>query len=263
MTEQGQQPIRALVTGANSGLGRFLTQALKATALTRETDLEALRKEAEAKPFDLIVHCAVNHQREPSDEAIYRFLNDNVLLTQTLTQIPHRKFVLISSIDVYGQAPIKHHEDEPLKLYDDKNAYSQCKIFNEAIVKKACSRPVILRPSALLGVHSRPNSAIRIIQGLTDTLTLAPDSEFNYVTHAQIFEFIQCVMQHDLEGTYNIASSTNITLSTLADTFKKSVQFGTFKYETGLIDNSKAAAILPSLKQSSLDNLLDFAKGLT
>ena len=54
---------------------------------------------------------------------------------------------------------------------------------------------------------------------------------------------------------YNLAANENVTLGEIARRWGNGVRFGSYRYQTGEIDNGKAAAVLPQLDRSSLATL--------
>ena len=54
-----------------------------------------------AAPFDAIIHCAVNAAKYVSMRTAFGYMDDNFLLTQRLVDIPHRKFIFVSTLAVY------------------------------------------------------------------------------------------------------------------------------------------------------------------
>ena len=67
-------------------------------------------------------------------------------------------------------------------------------------------------------------------------------------------------LEKGLEGTYNAASSQNVTLGELARCLGKTVSFGTHRYEAGTIDNARIAAACPAFGRSSLDAVQRFVR---
>ncbi len=89
---------KLLVTGAASGLGAAVHRALGGTAMTRATPFAEVEGGA---PYDAIIHCAFGSQKLVTPATAHAYVDDNVLLTERLPRIPHRKFVFICSNDVY------------------------------------------------------------------------------------------------------------------------------------------------------------------
>ncbi len=237
-----------LITGTSSGLGKYLYNKLGGISINRE--------KIQKNGAEIIIHCAFNSQQSPKD--IEQYFRDNVLLTEELTNMPHKKFIFISSVDVYPKNSNRHIEDEIIDINNADNLYAKTKLLSEEVVRKNCPNFLILRCSALLGKDSRKNSLIKIIQDDNPTLTLSPDSSFNYILHKDVLGFIKLAAEKDLQGIYNLASSDNITLSKVAGLFKRKVNFGNYIYNVGDIDNSKASILLLAFKKTSEEVISQF-----
>ena len=149
-----------LITGAGRGLGLAMHRHLGGIPFTRGTPIEAIRRNA---PYDLIVHCAVNTAKAvPVDDAL-GYVQDNVSLTGEMISIPHRRFVYISSVDVYRRT-------------DQLGLYASCKLISETMVMNAAHRPLIIRPTTLLGNSMRPNTIYRMLTEPAPKLYLAESS---------------------------------------------------------------------------------------
>ena len=61
---------------------------------------------------DVIIRSAFNPRPDFSLDSFSDYIGDNVLLTHQLAQIPHKRFIYISSIDVYPISSEFHVEDE-------------------------------------------------------------------------------------------------------------------------------------------------------
>ncbi len=244
-----------LITGTSSGLGKYLHGNLGGVGWNRQAS-EKEREEIKKNGAEIIIHCAFNSENNPKNSDQY--YNDNVLLTEELTKIPHKKFIFISSVDVYPKNTQKHSEDEILDIYNIDGLYGKTKLMSEQIVKKNCTNFLILRCTAFLGKDSRKNSLLKIIQDEKPILTLSEKSIFNYILHSDVSAFIKLSIRNDLAGIYNLASSKNITLKQVADLVKKKVTFGDYVYNVGNIDNSKTTAIFQAFKKSSLEVITEF-----
>ena len=96
MTDTTPLQNKVLVTGANSGLGKYIASQIDCAILTRENSKSVLDK-----TYDTIIHCAFNSRKNVND--YYEIVRDNIFLTKDLCKVPHNKFVFISSIDVYQE----------------------------------------------------------------------------------------------------------------------------------------------------------------
>ncbi len=95
--------IDLLVTGVNSGFGKYVHENLGGFGLTRETlrsEFEMLQEEG----CKTIVHCAVTYPRNLTTASLYPNLKDNLFLTKSLVDIYHERFIFMSSVNVYSRS---------------------------------------------------------------------------------------------------------------------------------------------------------------
>lgn len=243
-------PSMNLITGTSSGLGKYLHEHLGGIAFDRYTQTRY--------KTDIIIHCAFNRSRDINSENLYQYIADNIFSTERLTKVPHKKFIYISSIDVYPQNTKKHFEDELINVNQVSTIYAFTKLISESLIQNLCQNFLILRCSTLLGKDSKENSLIKIIKEDHPSVTLSADSVFNYILHTYVLEFIKIAIEKDLQGIYNLASSENITLTQVANVLKKEVNFSTFFYTVGNINNTKAALMLPAFKKTSTEVISEF-----
>jgi len=247
-----------LATGADSGLGRFLGEALSIYSITRDTS-EAEFTKLGRMTWSGILHCAFNNKRPLFDGDLYGYYADNIELTRRLMSYRCRKFIYVSSVDVY---PEEEYTGENIAIAMDsvKGIYAFTKLINEAMIRKEHKNHLILRASAMLGPYSKDNSLIRIARERRSKLTLSGSSTFNYVLHADVLAFIHRALKLDLSGTFNIAASDNICLKDVAGLMGRQVRFGSHVYRTNRIENSKAAAVCDVFKNTSRDNIARFLR---
>ena len=246
-------------TGISSGLGRYIYENLGGFALTRSTSSEELEK-IKTKGVDVLIHCAFNPSQIITSDSLYGCLQDNILLTKELVSFAHKKFIFISSVDVYPKDSKLHSEGEIIDMDSVNGIYGITKLMSESIVKNHCKNYLILRGTAFLGKHSRKNSLISIAEDEKCVSPLSGDSRFNYVLHSDILDFIKFSIKRDLKGIYNLASLDNITLQEAAGVLRKEVKFGNYFYDVGNIDNSKILSIFPSFSKTSKQVIEEFIK---
>jgi nucleoside-diphosphate-sugar epimerase len=239
-----------LVTGAASGLGRYLAERFNADTVTRDRPVDALG--ARRAPYDAIVHCAFNMSRHIAPAQIQAYLRDTIDLTEAVAGVPHRAFVLLSSIDVYPAGPGPFTEDTPLDAFTARNLYALCKMASEAAVGRLATNPLILRAGLLLGFYMRPNNLTRLVRGDPTPLTLTADSSFHCVGYADIATVIQHAMTVGLTGTYNAAFCPDVTMAAVADRFGRTPVFGRFRYQAPPIVNERLRAAVPQFKGTSM-----------
>ncbi len=246
-----------LVTGAGSGLGKGLCDYFKGVGFLRTTPFAKVMDQANHRPFRAIIHAAFNPRQDITSAELSSYLNDTILLTKKLLQIPHQHFIFISSGDVYPkESEGVHREEDDISLQDVDSIYGIAKLISESMIKEEAKKFLILRPTALLGHSMRKNSLIKILTEEHTTLTLSGQSTFNYVLHSDLIEFVEKALNLQLTGTYNIAASSNVSLGEAADFFKRPVHFGKYIYRTGHISNDKAVSVLSHFNKTSLENIV-------
>lgn len=251
--------MRILTTGVLSGFGRYIHETLGGIGWTRQFTVED-REEVQRKGTDIIIHCAFNSRQTVDSDHLYSYLMDNVFLTKELISIPHRKFMFISSVDVYPKMQGLRSEKEMIDLFSVKGLYGMTKLMSESIVREHCPNYLILRCSSLLGKYSGKNNLIRIMEDEPCGLTLSGDSRLNCVLYLDVSEVIRFAIKHDIEGIYNVTSSENIFLSEVASVLDKQVNFGSYYYDVGDIDNSKISSIFPIFRKTSKEVIVQFAR---
>ena len=229
-----------LVTGTNSGLGKYIAANIDCVALTRENAESVFRKH---KHFDLIIHCAFNASKKTNN--YYKVLQDNIFLTKRLCSLSHDKFIFLSSIDVYRE---------------EDSLYKTTKLMAESIVKNVATSPLIIRASAIIGPTMRKNSLLKILEDDSPSLSLSENSTFNYVLQSDILSMIQVSVKNNYSGIMDFVASRNIRLKDIANHFSKTVDFGDYFYETPNISNRYLQEKFPTAWYTSLGNVERFIK---
>ena len=202
---------KILVTGTTSGLGKYIHRMLpNSVSLTRENRESVIKND-----YDLIIHCAFSNERGENINDYYEFVDGSILLTNDLININHKRFVYISSLEVYSK---------PL------TGYRFGKLCSEAMISEKAKTPLILRIPALLGTDIRRNTVWKILNENKPKLTLAEDSTFNYILHSDLLDFI--FEDEKRTGIINFVSDGNITLGRVNEIFGGNPEWGNYKYET-------------------------------
>lgn len=223
-----------LVTGCRSGLGKFLFESLG--------DVEGLDRnnyhEISKKKYDTIVHCAFN--KEVDIKNYKKYIDDNIFLTQRLKKIEHKKFIYISSIDVYSE---------------NLNVYSIFKKISESLLD---TDDLILRCSMIVG-KTMGNNHLKKISSLESRISLSENSIFDYILMDDIKFFLENFDYKNLKGTFDFVSNNPIYLRDVKKFFKSNTQTGDYVYNS---NNEKFTnpiyKIVEKLNKSSIKNLQIF-----
>lgn len=244
--------MRILISGTSGGLGASLHKRFGGEPYSRTSVL------APSGAFDMIIHCAVDAAKSVTHDTIDAYVRNNVELTRRLVAIPHRRFVFISSIDVYPRSLPLCDEDAAINAHDIAGVYAITKFHAEALVRGGAKAPLILRASALLGPSMRENSLTRMLKSKGASIGLSASSSFNYVLHQDVGDLIEAANERGVSGIVNCCAASPATLAEIAEAFETETVFGSFVYTTPAIDNRRAAALVPGLRKSSLETLRQF-----
>ncbi|MCW9035104.1 MAG: NAD(P)-dependent oxidoreductase [Rhodospirillales bacterium] len=241
-----------LITGTSSGLGSHLLEFLGGTPFDRSAPLDAAQYHP-VEPYETIIHCAFNSSHDVGLHNLASYMDDNASLTERLTQIPHKRFVLASTIDVYPQTPGPFDEKYTIEPGNLIGAYPVAKLLSESHVHNNCPNYLILRIAMMMGPYARRNTLVRVLTEKKCRVGLKGSSKYNVISHETIATFLETCFEKNIQGTFNIGSSSRVTLKELATMVGHDIEFGNHDYHSADIDNSKAALITSELDVDSLD----------
>jgi len=223
-----------LISGNKSGLGKYLNDNLPDSLGFGRNELNLVKRE----DFNTIIHCAFNKEQYQIQD-YYKYLQDNIFLTQDLLNLSHHKFVYISTVDVYQ---------------DNPNYYGLFKRFAESIVEKN-PNALILRCSMMLGPDMKPNHVTKLKDNV-DKLGLSSDSTFNYILMSDILEFFSSGDYLEYSGVVDFISNEVIKLSQVKSYFNSTTELGNYTYESyNLYSMFPIYTLNKKYNKSSLKNL--------
>ncbi len=229
-----------LITGVNSGLGKYIHNRIKGSVGLHRQNLDAVLS---CSSIDTIIHCAFDAKREINDH--YQYFNDNLYLTKQLLGMPHQKFIYVSSVDVYRE---------------EQSYYKLMKLMAESIVKNESKNYIIARCSAMLGEGMRKNTLVKLSEKNLLKTGLSSKSTFNYVLYEDILSFFSKSIENNLSGVYNLVSRSNISLSEIGEHFEYYPKYGDFLYNTPVVENNIPSDLSSMGQRTSLQNIKRFIK---
>jgi len=239
--------MRILVTGARKGLGAFLCSYWKeweCDAFTRGTWL------LPHSEYDVVVHCAFNTKNNPSDCELAEYFQDNIILTHELLKIQAKRFVFISSIDVYPEDHEYKTENDDIDINSVRNIYGQCKLVCEDMVSRHDDY-LILRCGGIIGPNKIPRSITNIIENRHSSLT--KNSTVNYVHQKTIADLI---MTPDVQRkTVNVVSDESMTISEMEELYP-GITYGLYEYHATNVSTIRLKKLFPNVKIPSSKNTL-------
>lgn len=196
---------KILITGASSGLGRFLHESiLGSTSLNRKKIAQHSNKH-----FDVIVHCAGS-----SDHKSQNIINEGETLLENLLKISHNIFVFISSIDIYRE-PNSYYSISKLNCEKMLKNHPQC---------------LILRSSMILGPTMRDNHITKLQKN--EKLGLADESTFNYVSMSKFKLALSLDKVLMTKGKFDFVSNNNLSITQVKRMLSSSSATGEYVYKS-------------------------------
>tara|TARA_B110000003_G_C16487635_1_gene472184 strand:- start:28 stop:777 length:750 start_codon:yes stop_codon:yes gene_type:complete len=244
---------KILVTGSNSGLGKFLKKKLSAVGYTRNSKLGKIKK----KKWDLIIHCAFKTVGQNSLKNLDQLINDNLTLSYNISRLKGKK-IFISSCAVYEKQNLKlRNENVDIYLNPTNSIYSKFKLFSEQFFNKKSD--LILRLGSIIGNEMRNNTVKKILYAKNPKIYLNQKSIYSFVSYDEIFNFINISQKKKLTGIYNVLRNDNLTLKEISEklTSKKKIKFGkkffsvvnaTNKKFKNFLNNKSSLMIIKELK---------------
>jgi dTDP-4-dehydrorhamnose reductase len=224
---------RFLITGINSGLGKYLFDNLP-NSLGLDRDNFNLIKN---KDYDTIIHCAFNKENNITDHK--KYLDDNIFLTQRLKKLNYKKFVYISTVDIYQENP---------------TMYATFKKFSETLMDK---NDLILRCSMMLGDTMKPNHTHKL-KNNDENIGLSGQSVFNYILMKDLAEFFNSEDYEQYNGVVDFVSNDLVKLEDVKNYFNSTTKLGEYVYQNSLDFINPIFTLNEKYNKSSMNNLIEY-----
>jgi len=224
---------RFLITGVNSGLGKYLFNNLPDSFGLDRGNFNLVRYE----DYDTIIHCAFNKENIITDYE--KYLEDNIFLTQRLKSLNYKKFVYISTVDVYQENP---------------TMYAHFKRFAETLLD---NNDLILRCSMMLGDTMKPNHTHKL-KNNDESIGLSGESVFNYILMKDLAEFFTSEDYKQYNGVVDFVSNDLVKLEDVKNYFNSTTKLGEHVYQNSLDFVNPIFTLNQKYNKSSLDNLIEY-----
>jgi|TARA_B100000287_G_C20602712_1_gene768770 nucleoside-diphosphate-sugar epimerase len=232
--------LKILVTGTNSGLGKFICERMPdVTRLNRENRVDIVGSD---RKYDIIIHSAYNSSNINFTDLDLKYVDDNLILTSELINLCGGCFIYVSSIDSINKI---------------ESSYALFKKLSEDLIRSKIENYFIIRPSHLIqyGESDKiPNSLRKIIND--ESITLTENSKFNLVSYEDILSYIVKKIKNEIEDReINLVNSESIMVSDVIEMLEKNNGCGDFEYiptipkESYKVENSSKEMLMKYLKE--------------
>jgi nucleoside-diphosphate-sugar epimerase len=226
---------RFLITGAGSGLGKYLLNHIPNSVGLKRGEYNLIKHE----DFDTIIHCAFNKENIITDYK--KYLEDNIFLTQDLKKLNSTKFIYISTVDVYQENP---------------TMYATFKRFAETLIS---SEDLILRCPMMLGETMKPNHVTKLKDNI-EFLSLSGESEFGYLLMDDLVKFFVSGDYKQHKGIIDFVPKGTIKLKYVKEHFNSTTQLGEYVYTNSLDYVNPIYTLNSKYNKTALDNLKSYFK---
>ena len=254
--------MKIAVLGASGMLGsdlvRFLSSASnKVTSITRDN-----YEKQKGKEFDLFINANGNSKRFWALQNVLQdFEASTVSVYKTLLDFKYKKYIYISSVDVYSNpsSPKTTPEDQVINTTQE-NAYGFHKYLSEEIVKKHTKDWVILRSSTILGTNMKKGPVYDILNENSIFITL--NSRLQLITTDAISKIIETLANKKVVcEIINIGGSGVCEFTKIGEYFESTVHVSPeAKKQVYEMNVKNLKRLYPNLKTSE-DYLEEYLNG--
>lgn len=243
---------KILVTGASSGLGKFLSNRLKSYNLNRKK----ITKKILNKKWDLIIHCAYD-SKSYDIKNFEKYFEDNVILSNIVSNLKGKK-IFISTVQVYENNSPKSRNEKSFIEKSKLSTYPKSKIICEDFFKK--KGDLILRVGSMVGNSMRKNTISKILNKNESSINLNKDSKFSFISYDEILKIIKILVKKNQHGTFNLLRNDLVSLKKISITLNKNINFGKYYFECTKADSKKINKYFKFNNKTSIELLREFNK---
>lgn len=250
--------MKVLITGTSSGLGKFLYKNIKSFNYDRNKHHNYTDKE-----WDLIIHTANANSEVLSLNDLFNYKNSNISLTEKITNLRYKKLIYTSSTQVYQGIDTQDSSENNLsKILSQKSyIYSFTKLISESIIMNSNPNNIILRLGSMIGEDMRKNNISKILFDRSFDLTLTPNSKIAFISHEEVFNFINKILNKNLCGIFNFSRNDRLSLENICNHFNNFPNnFGNYFFESNIVNLNKYEKIYNLKYKKSIEILEEFYK---
>jgi len=208
---------------------------------------------------DIFINAGGSSKKRLATEDPAKDLELNLISTlRTLADFKFRKYVLISSIDVYNDVSSPKNNSESAEIDASKlSNYGLSKYLCEMAVKKGCKNWLILRLGGMVGEGLKKNAIFDLLT--RKSLFVHPQSKYQYMDTRDVAKVLWALKEKENE-IYNVCGDYAVSLEDVAKNLgiilpKENYSLNKEAYNINVEKAKRIVAIRPSM-----DAVLEFAK---
>jgi len=202
------------IVGGKGLTGSALVSYLK----NHDTEFKIIQRETKEEFFgkecDVLIYANGNALKYKANaEPYFDFIASTSSIAEYVHKIKYKKFVLLSTIDVYNKTNLEKFSSEDIKINPKElSVYGYHKWLGENYVKRFCKEFLIFRLSGLVGIGLKKNPVYDFINKGKKVMT-SPNSEMNFINTNKVADAVFEILKKNISNeVFNLASSKNIQI---------------------------------------------------
>lgn len=236
-----------VITGTQSGLGKFFKQKLKNSISIDKSNYKKRLNELKNKKIDTLIHCAFNKVNDNSLDLYEK----NIVFLNQLLNLNIKKFIYISSIYV---SQYEKYNDFNKNLDYYNSLYTFLKKISEEIILKKHNNSLILRCSSFITPFSKENNIYKLIKN-NKNLSITKNSNYNIIDPNDLLKICKISINNkNIKGIFNICANKNLSASSMAKLSNFTKKFGKYKFTFRKVPVYNSYKKFDFLNKSSKEN---------
>lgn len=215
------------IVGGKGLTGSALVEYAKKNGFEFEIIQRENKEEFFGKSCDVLIFANGNAVKSKANQDPFFDFHASVSsVVEYVQKIDYKKFVLLSTVDVYDRKDDERFTNEDIKINEKSLApYGFHKLLAENYVKRYCSDYLIFRLGGLVGNGLKKNPAYYFIKK-DSKVTISPDSELNFIHTDLVAEIIFKALHDKISNEiFNVASKNSIRIGDIRNIIKYDSEF--------------------------------------
>lgn len=207
------------IVGGNGLAGSAIVRHAKKHNFEHEIIQRENKETFFGKSCDVLIFANGNPLKyKANQDPFFDFKASAESVAEYIHKVNYKKFVLISTIDVYEKKSnlVETSEDSEINT-SELGPYGYNKLLAENYVRHFCNEHLIFRLPGLVGIGLKKNPAFDFIDKEKKVM-ISPDSKLNFINTRLVAESIFKILDNDITNqTFNLASKNSLKISNIQE----------------------------------------------
>ncbi|QUC64785.1 NAD-dependent epimerase/dehydratase family protein [Nitrosopumilus sp. K4] len=215
------------IIGGNGLTGSAIVQYMQKTSQKFEIIQRENKEEYFGKECNILIFANGNAVKYKANQDPFFDFNASVTsIAEYIHKIKFKKFILISTVDVYNNKSDTNQTQEDVEINFKKlDTYGFHKYLTERYVMHFCDDYLIFRLPGLVGTGLKKNPVFDYINP-EKRVMISPESELNFINTRHIAKTIFKMLKMDLKNEiFNLASKNSIKIKNIKNIIGNESEF--------------------------------------